>query len=357
MVIRLVNDMKIARHRFIIKLIFACSGFLAVLFPVLVFVFTSSVPAAACTGAGMFVFLLLMAVLYRTDDHCITDIVVELSRLIDILSELEEKEIFPENEDSAVSKLQAKVIKLVRVLNKKNQQAAAEKENIKSLVSDFSHQLKTPISNLVMYSDFLNDDTLTEEKRREYISVFCQSVDRLRFLSENMIKLSRLESGLIQLDMQKQSINKTVLGAVKDVYPKAKAKNVEIVYSEEKNVFVNCDCNWTAEAVFNLLDNAVKYSAAGSKVFLSIKSYEIFAVIEVKDENPPLPEAERAQIFTRFYRGSKSKGKEGIGIGLYLAREIVVRQGGYMKLQCTKGGNVFSIVLQKQGLKSDIRAY
>lgn len=353
----LVNGMKRTRHRFIIKFIFAFGGFLAFFFPVLVFGLSGSLPVAACTGAVLLVFLLLMVVLYRADDRYITQIVLELSRLVDVLSELEEKEIFPENEDSAVSKLQAKVIKLVRVLKKKNQQTAAEKENMKSLVSDFSHQLKTPISNLVMYSDFLKDDGLTEEKQREYRSVFCQSVDRLRFLSENMIKLSRLESGLIQLNQKKQSINETALRAVRDIYPKAKAKQVEIVYAEEERVFADCDGNWTAEAVFNLLDNAVKYSAAGSKVFLSVKSYEMFAVVKVRDENPPLPEAERAQIFTRFYRGSNSKGKEGIGIGLYLAREIAVRQGGYMKLKCTKDGNAFSIVLQKQGLKCDIRTY
>lgn len=344
--IRLVNDMKIAQHSIRIKIIFGLGGLCTALFPVLIFGLTDSLPAAACTAAGMVVFLLLMAVLYKTDDRCITEIVLELSRLVDMLSELEEKEIFPENEDSAVSKLQAKVIKLVRVLSKKNQQAVMEQENIKSLVSDLSHQLKTPISNLVMYSDFLKDDMLTKETRAEYISALCQSVERLRFLSESMIKISRLESGLIQLNMQKQSINKTVLKAVKDVYPKAKEKKIEIVYCEEKNVLVNCDSNWTAEAVFNLLDNAVKYSAAGSKVYLCVKCYQMFTAIEVRDENPPLPEAERAQIFSRFYRGANSKGKEGIGVGLYLAREIAVRQGGYMKLKCTEEGNIFSIVLK-----------
>jgi len=338
--------MKASGYRTRVKLIFIFGGLSAVIIAALVFRLSDSLSAAVCTICGSACFLLLMAALYKTGDHYITDIVLELSRLVDQLSELEEKEIFPENEDSALSKLQSKVIKLARVLNKKNEQAAAEKENIKSIVSDLSHQLKTPISNLVMYSDFLNDDKLTEEKRREYISVLRQTVDRLRFLSEGMIKISRLESGLIQLNMQKQSINETVLKAVKDIYPKAKGKNIEIVYSEEKNVLANHDSNWTAEAVFNLLDNAVKYSAAGSKVFLSITCFEMFSAIEVGDENLPLPEAERAQIFTRFYRGSNSRGKEGIGVGLYLAREIAVRQGGYMKLKCSEGGNVFSIVLK-----------
>lgn len=338
--------MKASDYAYRVKWIFIIGGLLAVFVPALVFILSDSLGAAVCAFCGDALFLLLLAALYRTDDRYITEIVLNLSRLIDALAELEEKEIFPENEDSVLSKLQAKAIKLVRVLNKKNEQAAAEKENIKSLVSDLSHQLKTPISNLVMYSDFLKDDKLTEEKRREYILVLQQTVKRLRFLSEGMIKISRLESGLIQLKMQRQSINETALRAVKDIYPKAKAKDIEIIYQEEKNVLVNHDGNWTAEAVFNLLDNAVKYSAIGAKVYLSVKSYDLFSFVEVRDENPPLPETERAQIFTRFYRGGNSAGKEGIGVGLYLAREITVRQGGYMKLQCTEGGNVFSIVLK-----------
>ncbi len=328
-----------------IKFIFALGCFVAVGGGLLVYIISESMSASICAWIGMAVLLFLMLALHKTDDAYITDIVSRLSRLTDILMELEEKDIFPENEDNLLSKLQTKVLKLVRMLKKKNKQSLREKENIKALVSDISHQLKTPISNLLMYSDFLAEENLPEDRRREYLAVLRQSVERLNFLSESMIKISRLESGLIQLHMEKQSLNETVLKAVKDVYAKARAKGTEIVYKEGRNIVLSHDRNWTAEAIFNLLDNGVKYSGSGSKIYLSIKPCGMFTAVEVRDENPPIPEEERTKIFTRFYRGVNSAGKEGIGIGLYLSRQISIRQGGYMQLKCTKTGNIFSFVL------------
>lgn len=113
-----------------------------------------------------------------------------------------------------------------------------------------------------MYSRFLKDDSISDDKRREYIDIICLSINRLNFLSESMIKISRLESGIISLNMQNQSLNETALKALKDVYAKAKAGNIEIIYNEETNISLLHDRNWTSEAIFNLLDNALKYSAS-----------------------------------------------------------------------------------------------
>lgn len=298
--------------------------------------------------AGCMLLCLLAFLLHRLEDRYITDIVMELSRLTDVLVELEEKEIFPENEDTVLSKLQSKVIKLVRILKHKNEMAAWEHENIKELVSDIAHQLKTPISNLKMYSQFLREESLSEKQRKEYIEVICMSVERLNFLSENMIKISRLEGGLIQLNMQRQSLNETILKAVKDIYPKAKYKGTEICYSEEKEIMMDHDRNWTAEALFNLLDNAVKYARPGSRIDLRVRRLSMFVEISVEDENGAIPAEEKTKIFARFYRGRNSRKQEGVGVGLYLCREIVTRQGGYMNLKTTEKGNVFSMVLYQR---------
>ena len=287
----------------------------------------------------------MAALQHYLDDRYITDVVVSLSELTDTLIELEEKEIFPDAEDSVLAKLQSKVIKQVRILKYQNQKAMQEQENIKGLVSDISHQLKTPIANLKMYSQFLEDDTLSEEKQREYKEIIRVSVERLHFLSENMIKISRLESGLISLEREKQSLNETVLKAVKDVYLKAKKKGIEIVYQETEEIGIIHDRKWTAEAVFNLLDNAVKYAKEGDQILLSLRKLGMFVEISVEDENGAIPEEERSKIFTRFYRGMHGRNQEGIGIGLYLSREIAIKQGGYMNLKTTTKGNIFSLAL------------
>lgn len=301
---------------------------------------------SAVSFGGNCLLCLLAYLLYRLDDAYISGIVADLSSLVDVLTELEEREVFPGEEDTLLSKLQGKVIKLVRILKHQNKVAKQEQENMKELVSDISHQLKTPISNLKMYSSFLEDDGLSEESRQEYVGIIRLSVERLDFLSENLIKISRLESGLIHLNMRSQNLSETVLKAVKDIYPKAKNKGVEIAYQEEGGFALCHDRNWTAEAVFNLLDNGVKYAREGSRVVLAIRQLGTFVEVSVEDENGPIPERERAKIFTRFYRGENSRNQEGIGMGLYLSREIVVKQGGYMNLRITEKGNVFCIVIR-----------
>lgn len=339
-----VNDMKLKDYLKKRNLIFTTEIILSAAGSMTVGIVTSSLAAAVISAAFMLGVCILSFVNYRIEDMYISSVTDDLSRLCDNLITLEEKTIFPENEDTLLSKLQNKILKLVRILKKKNEDSEKEHENIKSLVSDISHQLKTPIANLKMYSEFLNDDGITEIQRKEYISVISLSVDRLNFLSESMIKISRLESGVIQLQPEIQNLNETVMIAIKDIFTKAKAKGIQITYMGE-NVDVFHDRRWTSEAVFNLLDNAVKYSCEGTEISISIKQFGMFASVEVADENSPIPEEERSKIFSRFYRGSNSRNTEGIGVGLYLVREITVKQGGYMNLKTSAKGNAFSIVL------------
>ncbi len=321
----------------------------AVLLAACVFFMTDDWKIASLMFGGSLVFCFLGYLIHYLDDRYITGVIGDLSVLMDLLVELEEKEVFPEFEDTILSKLQNKVIKLVRILKNKNQQAQQEHENIKQLVSDLSHQLKTPISNLKVYSRFLQDPSLPEETRKEYIEVISISVDRLYFLTENMIKISRLESGLIQLKPQNQSVGETVLKALKDIYPKAKEKQVEIRYQEKSDLVLCHDRNWTAEAVYNLLDNAVKYGDKGSQITVSVRKLGMFAEISVEDENGTIPETERSKIFMRFYRGNHSRNQEGVGVGLYLTRQIAVKQGGYVNLKASKKGNIFSVFLYCSG--------
>lgn len=329
------------------KMYYLISLFLAVTVgvPITVYLVTESMLAAGITLAGCLILCLLAYLIHWLDDCYIIGVVRELSSLLDVLMELKEREIFPDNEDTVVSKLQSKVIKIVRILKYKNRLEEQEHESIKQLVSDLSHQLKTPLSNLKIYSQFLMEESLSEEKRREYVKIVCMSIDRLNFLSEHMIKISRLESGLIRLQMDKQNLNETILKALKDIYLKAREKKINIEYREEEQIVLCHDRNWTAEAVYNLLDNAVKYASEGKKVILSVRLLGMFAQISVEDENGVIPVEEQTRIFKRFYRGENSRGKEGIGVGLYLTRQITVRQGGYIKLNTTEKGNIFCMLL------------
>ncbi len=330
-----------------VRMLYACSLLLVVGAVVIMYLYVGKwlpvVIVIAC-GAGM---IGIMRLLQRTDDVYISQIVAALSDLLDSLSELERQEVFPENEDTLLSKLQSKTDKIVTTLRLQNERERAEHENIKGLVSDLSHQLKTPISNLKMYTEFLKNPHITIEERQQYLHILDLLVERLIFLSESMIKVSRLESGLITLHCERQSINETILQAVKDIYASAKKADVMITYKEEISCDILHDRRWTAEACFNLLDNAVKYGKPGNEIVLAVRELGLTIEISVTDQNEPISGEERTRIFERFYRGQNAIEKEGVGIGLYLAREIIEKQGGCLSVHPSGHGNRFSIVLPK----------
>ena len=155
---------------------------------------------------------------------------------------------------------------------------------------------------------------------------------------------------MIHLKCRKNEINEAVLRAVKDIYPKSRQMGCEIIYREdrERELMAQFDADWTVEAVFNLLDNAVKYSEKAEErgIVLSVRKLGLFAEISVEDHNGAISREEQNHIFQRFYRGENSTGKEGIGLGLYLTREIALRQGGYVAVKATEQGNIFSIYLR-----------
>ena len=155
--------------------------------------------------------------------------------------------------------------------------------------------------------------------------------------------MSRLESGIISLKPEKNSLNDIILQAVKSVYSKAKAKDITIVFDCEQDYILYLDFNWTAEAITNVLDNAVKYTQNGGTVRLNMTEYASYLRLDITDNGIGIPEEEQAQIFNRFYRGKYSTGVDGVGIGLYLTRDIMTKQKGYIKVISNDTGTTFSL--------------
>lgn len=330
-----------------VKMLYTFSVFLAVFISVLVYMLCENIYATCATLCLGIMEIGLIYFMNKADDTFMSEIVASLSEVLDILIELEAREVFPANEDTIVSKLQNQIVKLTRNLKKQNERETKEHENIKGLVSDLSHQLKVPMSNLRMYLDFLKNPNISEEERKEYISILEMTINRLNFLSESMIKVSRLESGLVHINQENKSINETILKAIKNAYAYAKQKGIVIKYEEEFKGEVCHDTNWTAEAIFNLLDNAIKYGDEGGVVVLSVRSLGTLVEISVQDSNDRILDEEANKIFGRFYRGKNSGIKDGVGIGLYLTREIITRQGGTVTLKSSDEGNRFSILLKE----------
>lgn len=220
-----------------------------------------------------------------------------------------------------------------------------EKDKIKSLIGDISHQTKTPIANLLLYTELLQEEALSEEAMGSARAIREQA-EKLRFLIDSLVKLSRLENGILTLSPEKQPIGPMLESVCNAYQRKAEDKGLylQVQPTEESAVF---DGKWTAEALGNLLDNAIKYTREGG-ITVKTTPYELFLRLDITDTGMGIPEEEQAKIFTRFYRSEAVKEQEGVGIGLYLTREIVSRQGGYLKVSSETGkGSTFSVFLPR----------
>lgn len=222
--------------------------------------------------------------------------------------------------------------------------AAAEQEKTKALIADISHQTKTPIANLVLYTELLREENGSDN---ETVALLENQVKKLDFLIQSLVKLSRLETGILVLHPRKSGVSQ-LLEEVKEQYvARAQEKGIYLrVFSEEAREVTACfDPKWTLEALDNLVDNAVKYTQEGG-ITVRVKPYELFVCIEVADTGIGVAEEEHAKIFERFYRSAAVSDEPGVGIGLYLTREILRQQSGYIQLVSEPGrGAAFSMYL------------
>ncbi len=249
-------------------------------------------------------------------------------------------------DESRMGALETKLQKFLEMNNRSIDGLREEKAKINTLISDISHQTKTPIANIKLYAELLRESDNSEESR-EYVNVLIEQTERLNFLIQSLIKISRLDNGIITLTPKNQTIVSLLEAAKKTYFLAASEKNIDIdiTVNEVEAVF---DEKWTAEAIEIILDNAIKYTPNNGKISINIEEYQMFLRINIKDTGIGIKEDEYSKIFMRFYRSSDVAEKPGVGIGLYLAREIVTKENGYITVSSDYGKwTVFSIYLPK----------
>ena len=200
-----------------------------------------------------------------------------------------------------------------------------EEAKSKALVTDISHQLKTPLASLKMCYEIADTSDFSRDEQLEFLMQGKNEVEKLENLTQSLIQLSRLEAHMIQIHRERAGLKATLLGAVNNIYMKAFEKGVEISVDEFEDGNVFHDVRWTQEAFVNVLDNAVKYSPANSHIHIRVTRLSSIYLLEVEDEGAGVKTEEANQIFKRFYRGSAARicGTEGSGVGLYLTRKIL----------------------------------
>lgn len=252
-------------------------------------------------------------------------------------------------DESAPSALESRMARFLNGSARSLRGVQRQRESIQRLLSDISHQTKTPLANLRLYSSLLMEEELTP-RQREQAQVILQQSEKLSFLIETLVKLSRLETDVLAVTPKSQPLSPLLERAASQAKAAAERKGIalQLHLQQQAEMRALYDLRWTAEALGNLLDNAVKYTPPDGCIQVSATQYELFCRIDVRDNGIGVAEEEQAQIFGRFYRGRQVREQEGLGIGLYLAREIAQKQGGYLKLSSRPGqGSTFSLYLPR----------
>ena len=250
-------------------------------------------------------------------------------------------------DESRLSALESRLGRYLAASTLSERNVREQKDQISALISDISHQTKTPVANLQLYAQLLSEQPLTPQEKDCAAAISTQA-EKLQTLIEALVKTSRLETGILTLHPQSSEISPVVERAAAQYAPRAAEKGIALTVGQRSGSAV-FDPKWTEEALCNLLDNAVKYTPSGGTVTVEVKNYELFSAIRVTDTGPGISEAEQAKIFGRFYRASGAWQTEGVGIGLYLTRQIAEKQGGYVKVESMPGmGSTFSLYIPRE---------
>lgn len=270
-------------------------------------------------------------------------------------------------DESKLSRLECKWKQFLATSQLSYDKLDETKKNIESFVSDISHQTKTPIANIRLYIELL-EERLQQPEELALITEIHRQADKLDFLIQSLTKLSRLENNIIEVHPQPDSVHRLVDELLEGAAQKAAGKEIVLVDKREEALQVkedgdgepggdklgqDCtvwvDRKWTMEALANILDNAIKYSPAGSRIEVSVIEYQLYVAISIRDYGIGISEEEQPKIFERFYRSQEVAGEEGVGLGLHLAREIIQRENGYIRVRSQKGqGCEFQVFLWRK---------
>ena len=297
---------------------------------------SAAVIAIAAVAAALIIYIRTSGILGRID------------RMLDqaISGEFSETDFSEER----MSRLETKTHRYLAKGRTAQKQIEAERAAIKTIVSDISHQTKTPIANMLLYTELLKENVSLDDEGRELVSRIEEQTGKLSFLISSLVKTSRLESGIISLVPSENSVQELLEKLYAVFRPQAEScgRNLELDLRDdgESELTAVFDRRWTMEALSNIVDNALKYTEKNGNVIISTVQYPMFARVDITDDGIGISEEESSRVFGRFYRSQQAVDKPGVGIGLYLAREIISREGGYIRLDSELGqGATFSVFL------------
>lgn len=307
-------------------------------------------------GAAMVVLFFLWLLLFlRYFSKRLVQFTDALCRILDKMAAGQPCSELASEEETLFARIAHRLERLYAMMQAERRRLENERCELQQLVSDISHQKKTPIAGLKMLNETLLERPMNDEERRAFLKASAGQLDKLDFLIQALVKTSRLETGLISLKKEPTPIEETLALALSGVLPSLEQKQLALDVHCPSELVVSHDRRWLAEALANLLDNAVKYTPSGGHICVRVQDGEAYVRIDVADDGPSIPEEWQGAIFQRFVRAPEVHEVEGIGLGLYLAREIVTLEGGYIQLfSAPEEGAMFSVFLPKEMERSNL---
>ncbi|BAQ12838.1 putative sensor histidine kinase [Clostridium botulinum] len=223
-----------------------------------------------------------------------------------------------------------------------------EKIFLKNIISDISHQLKTPLSSLIMFNELMKDENMPIEDRKNFLKLSDEQLRRMEWLIINLLKIGRLEAGVVEFIRENNPLYVTVNKALAGLSEKAKEKSQQVIVDIDEDVYFKHDMDWTAEAISNIIKNSIEHTDNYGQIKISCEETPISLTISIKDNGEGIPEKLQNKIFERFYKGENSVNPSSIGIGLSLTKSIIESQNGSIIVESEMGeGTEFIITFLK----------
>lgn len=272
----------------------------------------------------------------------------ELSHYLRRISSGEHSLDIRDNVEGELSILKSEIYKVTLMLTEYTQQLKKEKLLLSDQIADISHQLKTPLTTVMVMVELLKNDKLPEVKRKEFTSHIFAQLERIEWLVNSLLKMSKLDAGVVVMNPREVSGRDLIEKALNPLLIPMEAKNITYSITDDTNVILVCDLNWTVEAIVNILKNCVEHTPAGGRIEIALSSNPIYYEILIRDNGVGIKKEDLPHIFTRFYRG-KNASSDSVGIGLAMARSIIRNQKGDIVVESREGtGTKFYIRLYNQ---------
>ena len=249
--------------------------------------------------------------------------------------------------EDELSILKNEIYKTTVMLKETAENSKKDKVDLKKSLEDISHQIRTPLTSIIiMLDNIIENQNMDEKTKNNFIREIRRNIININFLVENILKLSKLESNTVEYKKEKNFLTNILKESIKNVSLLCDLKNIKIVINGEKNIKMTCDIKWQIEAITNILKNCIEYSEENQKIYVEYNQNNVYTKITIKDFGKGISDKDLPNIFKRFYKG-KNSSKDSIGIGLALSKAIIEEDNGNIEVVSSNKGTVFTIKYYK----------